>query len=51
VQLGYVRIAAAAGTAYTANTTALNAANITSTFVNALVPEQNWLEPARMGNM
>lgn len=51
VQLGYVRIAAAAGTAYTANTTALNAAGLTTTFVNALVPEQNWLEPARMGTM
>lgn len=47
VQLGYVRIAAAAGTAYTANSTLLSAAGITDTFVNELVPQQNWVVPMR----
>lgn len=47
VQLGYARIAAAAGTAFTANTTLLDAANITTTFVNELTPQQNMLVPVR----
>ncbi len=47
VQIGYVRIQAAAGTAYTADSTALNAANITSTFVDCPVPSQNWQDPVR----
>jgi hypothetical protein len=51
VQLGYVKIAAAAGTAYTADSTALSAAGITDTYVDLLVPTQNWEVPTRMGNM
>lgn len=51
VQIGYVRIAAAAGTVFTADTTLLDAANITATFVDNPVPEQNWLSPLRLGNL
>lgn len=51
VQLGYVTIAAAAGTAFTANSTLLSAVGITDTYVDELVPQQNWLEPARVGNL
>lgn len=51
VQLGYVKIAAASGTAFTANSTLLSAVGITDTYTDALVPVQNWLEPARLGNM
>lgn len=49
VQLGYVRIAAAAGTAYTANSTLLSAAGITDTYYNTLTPFQNFEIPTRAG--
>lgn len=45
VQLGYVTIAAAAGTAFTADSTLLDASNITATFVNQLVPTM--IKPTR----
>ena len=51
VLLGHVLIAAAAGTAYTADSTLLDAANITTTFTNALVPYWMFKEPARQGMM
>lgn len=51
VQLGYVRISAAAGTTFTADTTLLDAANITATFVDNPIPEQNWSSPLRLGNL
>ncbi len=47
VQLGHVRIAAAAGTAYVADTTLLNAAGLTVTYTNLVVPSQNWEVPVR----
>lgn len=51
VLLGYVKIAAAAGTAYTADSTLLDAAGITATYTNALEPYWMWEEPARAGYM
>jgi hypothetical protein len=51
VQLGHVLIEATAGTVYTANSTLLSAVGITDTYTNATVPQQNWLEPARLGSM
>lgn len=45
VQLGYVRIAAASGTAFTADTTDLDAAGLTVTYVNQLVPAM--IKPTR----
>jgi hypothetical protein len=51
VQIGYARISAAAGTAFTADSTLLDAAGITATFVDNPVPEQNWDFPLRLGNM
>jgi hypothetical protein len=51
VQLGFVRIAVTANNVYTANTTALNAAALTVTYVNSTVAEQNWLVPMRVGTI